>query len=217
MTTTKATRPGNRKSLELVSNLISFLLHPLFMPTLLTIALCYLHRSGFAGISGGQKWIWIANVALNTIFFPALAVILMKFLGFISSIKMPDKKDRIIPLMASMIFYFWVYQIFKNIDAPLVLRVLLLGNFWGIILVFLINIFMKVSMHTAAAGSMIGIGLVLMFHGQFNFLIPLMIALVLAGLIGSARLFLKAHSGKEVWLGYLVGIVVQVGAFLFLR
>lgn len=203
--------------MTLVSNLVSFLFHPLFMPTLVTIAICYLHRSGFAGISGGQKWIWIANVALNTIFFPAVAVILMKALGFIGSIKMPDKKDRIIPLMASMIFYFWVYQIFKNIEAPLILKVLLLGNFWGLILVFLINIFMKVSMHTAAAGSMIGIGVVLMFHGQFNFLIPLMLALILSGLIGSARLYLNAHTGKEIWLGYVVGILVQVAAFLFLR
>jgi hypothetical protein len=77
----------------------------------------------------------------------------MKPLGFISSYKMPTARERTIPLMATMIFYFWISHVFNNMAGavPQVLKVLLLGNFWGIIVVFIVNIFTRVSMHTSAA------------------------------------------------------------------
>jgi membrane-associated phospholipid phosphatase len=42
------------------------------------------------------------------------------------------------------------------------------------------------------------------------------IALFFAGLVGTARLLLKAHSLNEVCLGYLIGILSQLIAFSFL-
>ena len=41
-----------------------------------------------------------------------------------------------------MIYYFWVSHVFNSMPGvvvPLVLKVLLLGNFWGIIVLFIIN------------------------------------------------------------------------------
>ena len=85
---------------------------------------------------------------------------------------MKDSKERIIPLMISMIFYFWTYWVFKNLDSVFILRVMLLGNFWGIILLFLINIFLKISMHAMAIGGMLGIIIVLMLLSPVNMNIP---------------------------------------------
>lgn len=197
--------------------IISYLLHPLFVPVLLVYAIYKLAPVNFAHVPEEIRWRWLAMVAINTLLLPLLCVLLLKALGFIESIRMHRLKDRVIPLIASMIFYFWAYQVAKGTDMPFILNVLLLGNFWGIILVFMVSIFYKVSMHTAASGSILGIVIVLMIINPINMQLPLFAALLIAGLTGTARLALNAHTPAEVWLGYAIGVAVQMGAYFYLN
>ncbi len=83
-------------------------------------------------------------------------------------------------------------------------------------MIFMVNIFVKVSMHTTAAGGMLGLVIVLMIISPVNMAVPLFIALLIAGLVGTARLLLGAHKRGDVWLGYLIGIIVQVAAYFYL-
>ncbi len=110
-----------------------------------------------------------------------------------------------------------IYLVVKNGQAPLTIRVLILGAFWGVIVVFIANIFTKVSMHTAAAGGVLGIVLVVMMVSHINLFLPLLLALLIGGLIGTARIVLQAHRPSEVWLGYLIGVLVQLAAYWYLK
>lgn len=205
------------KGLRGPSRVVSYIFHPVFMPTIMAILVSYLNRSAFAALDMPHRMQLLGNIALNTIFFPILSTLLLKALGFIKSIQMHESKDRIIPLIATMIFYFWAYLIMKNVQAPLSLRVLMLGAFWGVIAVFIANIFIKISMHTAAAGGVLGIVLVVMMISHINLFLPLLVALLIGGIIGTARMVLQAHKPSEVWLGYLVGVVVQLAAYWYLK
>lgn len=216
MTQEQTARRERKTGLQIWATIISYVFHPVFMPSVMAFVLYKLMPTSFAGINAFTFGKIMLPIILNTLFFPLVATALIKAVGFIDSIKMENPKDRIIPLIATMIFYFWAYNVFKNIDAPLILRVLLLGSFWGIIVLFMINIFFKISMHTTAAGGAVGIMIVLIMVSPVNMILPFFIALLVAGLIGTARLLLKAHSSGEVWLGYIVGILVQVGAYWYL-
>lgn len=205
------------RGLRFPAKVISYIFHPLFMPFLTALAVLFLNKFSFIGLDDPFKKQLLANIGLNTIFFPLICTLLLKALGFIESIQMHTSKDRIIPLIATMIFYFWCYQIMKNLQAPLSFRVLLLGYFWGVIVVFIANIFVKISMHTAAAGGLLGMILVVMMIGKINLIMPLLAVLLLGGIIGTARMVLKAHKPREVWLGYFAGVVVQVAAYWWLK
>lgn len=204
------------KLLNVLAMVVSYLFHPVFMPSVMTVVLYNLAPTSFAGIDKANFGKMLLTIIINTLFFPLVATLLIKATGFIESIHMRTAKDRIIPLLASMIFYFWAYNVFKNIEAPHILRVLLLGSFWGVIAVFMVNIFVKISMHTAAAGSMLGILMVLMFSSPVNMVLPFFLALIIAGIIGTVRMIVGAHNNAEIWLGYIVGILVQVGAYWYL-
>lgn len=204
------------KGLRTPSRIVSYIFHPIFMPTIMAIAVLFLDRSAFAGMEPGNKVRLVINIALNTAFFPLLSVLLLKALNFIESIQMHKAKDRIIPLIATMVFYFWAYLVMKGVAAPLSLRVLTLGSFWGIIVVFIANIFIKISMHTAAAGGVLGIVIVVMMISHINLFVPLLVALLAGGVIGTARMVLQAHRPSEVWLGYLAGVLVQLAAYWYL-
>lgn len=206
------------KALRVLAEIISYVFHPIFMPLVMSVVLWKLQPSVFAPFIATTKT-WLLIIAISTLFFPLFTIFLMKQLDFLSSYKMPTAKDRIAPLLAIMIFYFWISHVFNSVPGavPLILKVLFLGNLWGLVVVFIVNIFTKISMHTSVAGGMIGIIIVLMKIGPGNMLLPLFVAIILAGIMGTARMILGAHQRGDIWLGYIIGILVQIGAYFYMR
>lgn len=211
---------------------ISFILHPIFLPTLLCVALYYLTPAAFADIARlptlrgvSMLWIRLISLVLITVFFPLLAIVLMKALGFIKSIYMRDPKERIIPLIATMTFFFWAYLVYSHplkmgdhiYTVPPLVPVILFGSFLIIVAIFMVNIFFKISMHATAAGGAIAFGLILLLTAPANMLIPFFLFVIVAGIIGSSRLLLNEHRPSEVWFGYLLGFIVQMVAWFYLR
>ncbi|MBX9449307.1 MAG: hypothetical protein KL787_06160 [Taibaiella sp.] len=207
----------NKKGLKIPARIISILFHPIFVTFGTAMLIYWLQKPAYISVQNAYP-LWIGFLFLNLVMFPLVATLLMKALGFISSITMKNPKDRIIPLIATMIFYFWAYNVAKNIspEVPLYMRVYLLGSFWGIIMIFLINIFFKVSMHTTAIASTVGILIMMILQLKIDILWIIIASIVLAGLVGTARLILKEHLPFELVLGYITGFLVQVGAYYFL-
>jgi hypothetical protein len=210
--------------LYLSARLISYVFHPVFMPVLLSVILWRLMPAAFAGITPQKLTFGLISLISTTIFFPLITVAMLKALGFIRSIHMRVARDRIIPLIATMTFYFWAQQVFghsfkiedRELYWPLIIRILLLGAFWGIILLFIGSIFFKISMHTTAAGGAIGIMIVLLFLSPINMLTALLATIIIGGIVGTARLVLREHTIPELWIGYAIGIIVQLGAWAYL-
>ncbi len=202
--------------LRILANIVSFVFHPVFMPTVLTCLLYILAPSNFAGIEEKKLSMYIFIIANITLFYPLLITFLLKRLGFIQSYYMTDQKDRIIPFISTTIMYFWVYWVFRNTGTPFILRLMLLGNLWGIVVLFILNIFFKISMHTSAAGGFLGVMIVLLLTNPVNMMLPLFISLIVCGMIGTARLLLGAHKPGEIWWGYAIGILAQVAAYIYI-
>ena len=217
------------KILVVLAHIVSFICHPVFFPLVMAVVLYKLSPVTFITYQPKQIGLWFLNIGFTAVFFPLFSILLMKPLGFISSYHMPTARERTIPLMASMIFYFWVSHVFNSMGIPttlnpnpgavppLIFKVLLLGNFWGVIIVFLVNIFTKISMHTSTAGAMVGILIVLMITSSVDMTIPLLVGIGIAGVIGTARMILGAHQRGDIWLGYIIGILVQLAAYLYMK
>lgn len=215
-TSSPASTIRKNRALTIPATIISYILHPVFLPLLTVIALYVLAPSEFAGISASKFKLILLPFIINYILFPLLSVALLKAVGFIDSIQLRTSRERIIPLIMIMIFYFWMNHVTKNQHYPFIIHVLTLGNFIGIIVVFLLNIFMKISLHASGGGMLIGIMLVLMFTSPVNMAFPFFLGLFVAGIIGTARMILGAHNSQEIYLGYAAGIVSQLIAWWYL-
>lgn len=203
----------------LIPKFISFILHPALIPTMVALVIVgILEKEAVSYFTSKDVYSWIINIFISTFFFPVLFVFLLKALKFIPSIQLRTQKSRIVPLIGIMVFYFWVNEVFRNIEASnFYLRIFILACFWNIIAVFISNIFLKVSLHTSAMGGAIGLfGIYLFLNPNLNSLMVMITALFLAGIVGTSRLFLKAHNGKELWIGYIIGGLIQVAAYIFL-
>jgi len=206
---------SEQKSLsQKVSGFISILLHPVFVPSLLFGWLFFMNPELFFGLTEKQRGLWFITVAYTTITFPLLTAVLLWKLKFIESIHMRELKERYGVLIASMLFYFWVYWVFhKQFQAHVLIQTLLLGVFLTCVLVFLASILYKISMHTAAWGSATVFAAILTFESLPAAPILLVCVILLAGIVGTARLQLKAHSPQEIYSGYMAGLVAQILAY----
>lgn len=191
--------------------LFSYLFHPIFIPLYVTLFLLFVHPSAFAGFSFIEKKKTILIVALNLVFFPLISVGLLKAVGFIDSIFLRTQKDRIIPYIASGIFFFWAYTVFKEQPRfPLVLTSYVFGIFLASSAALLANIYFKISMHAIGMGGWLGIFCIICFSNSMLMTWPLAIVLCLTGLVCSARLLLNHHKPFDIYGGLVVGMASQI-------
>ncbi|UEG50653.1 hypothetical protein LK994_04100 [Ferruginibacter lapsinanis] len=206
-------RPANTDSPVIVralAHFFSYVFHPLFIPLYVTYFLTFVHPSYFAGFAPQQKTWLLIRVAYIMIFFPLLTVLLLKGLGFINSILLKTQKDRIIPYIACGIFFFWSYQVFKNQhQIPLILTSFSFAVFLSSSAALMANIYFKISMHAIGMGGVIGLFLVIMQQNTMLMTVPLTVALLITGIVCTARLLISNHTNKEIYIGLLMGIVCQ--------
>ncbi|MGB8192987.1 MAG: hypothetical protein WCF67_13750 [Chitinophagaceae bacterium] len=196
---------------RLMAHVVSFIFHPLFIPAYVTAFLIYLHPYAFAGFDDRMKMMRLLSVLVSTTLLPAFSVFLLWRLDFISSIYLRTQRERIIPYAIALLFYFWVWYVFRNLsDSPLAIKDFLLGVFLAVCGCWLANIVFKISMHGAAVGGMAMFMLLQSIKDPVMGGTYLAIALVITGIVCTARLILGGHSRPEVYLGLLIGALAQV-------
>ena len=145
-----------------------------------------------------------------------VSVLLMKALGFINSIFLRTQRDRIIPYVVCMIYYWWIwYVMFNRTELPHELTILTLAIFLASIGGLMANISMKVSMHAMAAGIMVAFVIMLGFSQDISFGIYISLAILLSGIICTSRFIAGDHTAKEIYGGLLIGILCLVLAIKF--
>lgn len=211
------TPPPQPLFLRVPAFLFSVILHPLFIPVMGVAFLAYIQQGYFTGISDRDKSMIILRVAVNTIFFPFITVLLLRGIGFIKSIYLKSQKERIIPYVATNIFYFWMFLVFKNQpEVPAKVTSFILGVFLSSSAALVLNSFFKISMHALGMGALCGLLLIITYTGNpYNTFLPLLIVFLLTGIVGSSRLILNSHNLSDIYGGVLVAILCQVIAYIF--
>jgi len=193
------------------AKVFSYIFHPLFISLYATWYLVFVHHNYFAGFGEKAKTWVMLRVLLNMVFFPSVTVLLLKGVGFIDSIFLKKQKDRIIPYMASGIFFFWMYLVFKNQpEVPKILTTFSFGVFLAASVALLANIYFKISMHALGCGGMLGLMIVVLNTNMSSpFTIPFIIAVFITGLVCTSRLIVSDHDQKDIYMGLLFGGLSQ--------
>mgnify|MGYP000123653553 CR=1 FL=1 len=204
------------KVVKYVAHLLSYVLHPLFIPTYFFLFLMQVLPFEFVGISEWQLKMRLFSVAWLTAFFPAFAVFLLWRLKLSDSIFLRTQKERIIPYVITMFFYWWMYYLSRNFtDQPIALKFFYLGIFVASAIGMTVNNFMKVSLHAMGiAGLTTAVILVSVFY-PVNNAVWVLLAILLTALVISARLVVSDHTKKELIVGLLIGVVTQVAAYMW--
>ncbi len=214
-----ATLTGSQPNASLVripAHIISYIFHPLFIPSYVTAFLLYIHPYAFVGLDSKQKLFRLLTVVFSTAFLPAFSVLLMYALKLISSIYLRTQKDRIIPYAAAMVYYFWAWYVAKNIpDNPGYFVQFMLGTFLAVCAGWLYNIYIKISMHAIAMGGVMAFFLMqVLLRMEDSTGLYFSISVLIAGLVCTSRLIVSDHTQREIYGGLFVGALCQVIALI---
>ena len=193
--------------MKTLAKLVSALLHPLCMP-LLTLAMM-LSEDGYLKHRMGLFSYLFVLLLINTL-APAVSLWMLQRRGFISDLDIRSRKERPWPFLLVLAYYTMAYLLVLNstaVEVPLFYRQVLLSLVVSIGIAWLITLRRKVSMHMLAQGGTLAVYIhVALQNGLWS--MGWVTALVLsAGLVGWSRLTLGAHTPREVYAGYTIGVV----------
>jgi nitrate reductase NapE component len=198
------------------ANFFSYIFHPAFIPIYVIAFLVYIHPSYFSGFSQRAKLQTVLISIINLVAFPLLTVALLRAVGFIDSIFLRTRKDRIIPYMACGIFFFWAYTVFKKQEMyPPIMSTFILGVFLAASAGLIANIYFKISMHAMGVGGVVGIFWVIAKENSMLMTWPLALAILITGIVCTSRMLVSNHTQKDIYIGLFVGFACQlVAAFV---
>ena len=197
--------------MRIVAQIISTILHPVIMPTLAVFYLTWTNPFLF-----NNSWYLILITAINTFVFPVLATLLMRATGLIQSLELKTRNERIAVFIAVMVFYTWSVVLFYRLEGyPETIGDIAFGATAGLTFAFLNIIFdNKISLHTIGVGGLAAIALFSAHIATHRTDWAFALVIVVAGLIGSSRLILNAHTPRQVLHGYLTGFLCTAIALI---
>jgi len=192
---------------------LSFILHPVFMPLIGVLVIFSMSHLAFLPIESKRAILYL--VAIITIFFPLAIIPILYFQRVITGVEISSNRERILPMFLTSVFYYFCYYILHKYSAPLFLQQYMLAVFVCVLLASLINIGWKISLHMIGIGGIIGLlsALTHLYGMHVNWI--LMLAVLIAGIIGTARLSLDEHNSTQIYSGFMMGYVINFGIIVF--
>jgi len=186
----------------------SFIFHPIFMP-LLGLGLYFWKSPKY--FSPEVIRLKFFSIFILTIALPFLFYSILKTLGKAQSIFLKSSKERIIPLIINaMIILIIIKKILPShqiIELYYFFVGALISNLSCLILAILRY---KASIHMIAISGVLSFLIALALHFRLNIIENLAILSIITGAVGSSRLILNAHTGKEIFIGTLIGLMPQL-------
>lgn len=142
-----------------------------------------------------------------TIVLPLLGIAAYRKLSGLRRHQMTRRELRFVPYIITIVSYTCCLALLQGIHIPHFMISVLAGALVTEVVCAVVNRWMRISTHAAAAGAMNGALLAFSFLFSFNPTWWLCLTLFVAGLVGSSRLILRQHSLKEVNYGLLAGFL----------
>lgn len=194
------------------SKIISTIFHPINFPVIGSL-LYFILLPKYLYIE--QEKLFLIVILIGAYLFPLVLVFLLKQFKMINTYHMETIEERKFPMVLfislTLIIGNWL---FKS-GAVVLLSLFFLGYTLGLVTAYLfLHAKIKLSLHTAAISGLITFLTIFSFYYKINLIVLIIVFILIAGIVASARLQLKAHKANEIYLGFFLGIITQIIPFI---
>ena len=187
---------------------MSMIFTPFYLPIVGLIALFIFSYMSLLPMM--YKLVMLAMVYLLTVVAPSLLIHLYRLCQGWTSHELGRKERRLVPYIISIVCYFACFFWMEYRNTPRVISIIVVVALTIQMVCALINVWWKISTHTAAIGGVAGGLISYSIAFSFNPLWWLCFVLILAGAVGTARMILRQHSLSQVIGGFLVGAACAI-------
>ena len=190
------------------SKFLSYVLHPLIIPTLATAALLMRPDLYSIVLPLWLKLWYISVVFAFTWLIPAAAVFILLRVNAIYSIEMSHRGERTIPLLIASTSYMALMFFVRPTNIPPLFLYVVYSATFALLAGLLINMVYKISLHTLGWGAITATLISISLRLGLPMLTLISVSILLAGLAGYARLKENAHNQTQVYMGYIAGAAI---------
>jgi hypothetical protein len=191
-------------ALKKTARIISVAFHPLLMP-LYGMMIIFTAPTFFWYVPLRIKLTLLLIVMTDTILIPVSLLPFFMHRNIIRSWFLETRKERIAPLITVSICYIVTSYIFVSLQIPIFIKAYIFSATFVVICVTVINIWWRISVHSVAAGALLGVVFMLSFVMGVSLTWFILPVLLVTGMILTSRLFLNSHNSLEVYSGFLCG------------
>ncbi|MBU2525875.1 MAG: hypothetical protein KKC03_04660 [Bacteroidetes bacterium] len=196
-----------------IALLISYVFHPLFVP--FYGLLIFLKTTTFLLDFGLQYQIG-KLVLMLTVLFPVVLFLFIKNRKLADDVFLAKTEQRKIPLLFNLallsLLIFRLYIFPELIELRMFFYGLLISNLLAFIFLYLKT---KVSLHTLYLSNVFFYLLSFSIFTQAESRIWLVLSLLVMGLVGSCRMYLKAHRFDEIVWGFVLPLATHLALYVF--
>ena len=195
-----------------VAPLISYLFHPLLMPSL---GLLILLNSGtyLSLLDPAAKRAIMFVMALGTLVFPLMMLPILQYRKLAFKSGESTREERLVPQIIILALYIITLVYFRRLPLSQAIQAFVVSVNLTLFLVIIVNLRFRISEHAAALGGICGLILALIFLYETPLEGLLMLSFLASGITGSARMAL-GNSWGEVLIGFILGLGVVLVTIL---
>jgi hypothetical protein len=158
-----------------------------------------------------QKYLILLQIGVVTILIPIAFFCFLRSFEKVENVMVPDLSQRKIPLLfQGMILYLLLSNTIKENILPELYFYLLGGLVSTFILLLLLFLKVKASIHLVGISALTVFVGALSLHFEVNVIYSIAVLVLLNGLVATSRLELKAHTYKEILIGFFTGFLPQL-------
>jgi hypothetical protein len=159
-------------------------------------------------LTSDKKLTILGLIFTVTYLIPLLILILFRKLKIIKSYETYSIKERKLPVGLMIILFYLLGNTIDNIGS---LGLLFYATSLGLLLIYLLFFLnIKASVHLLSLGLLLGFFMVLSNVYSHSYILLIILIFILSGILGSARLHLKAHTTREIYIGFFVGLIAPL-------
>lgn len=186
----------------------AYLFHPLLMPILGVLLYFYTTPRFVEPELFRAK---LMAVFIITLMIPIVTFFLLKNLGVVSSIHLPETKERKLPLMIQCILLLLIIKmVFDPYNNPELYYFFVAVLFSALTALILVFFKVKASLHQIGIAGVTMFLIALSIHFKVNLLLWIIFFVFANGWVASSRLQSGAHTLPELTIGFFVGLVPQL-------
>ena len=156
------------------------------------------------------KLIVLGVVYCFTILMPTLTIFLFRKINGFSPEDLGERKRRFMPFLLTITSYVFCLVMMHRLNIPWYMTGIILAALIMMVICIVVNLKWKLSEHMAGVGVIVG-GLV-SFSALFGYnpVWWLCLFILIAGVLGTARIILQHHTLGEVLVGFAVGLICSL-------
>jgi hypothetical protein len=197
--------------LKKILPLFSYLFHPIFVPLLGTVFYVLLDS---IYLTTAQYLLLFLQITIITFLLPIAFFYLLRTFGKIDSVMLSEISHRKIPLLLHIMLLTVLINKSITLDRFPLLYCFFLGGIMSAVLAFLLLYAkIKASIHMIGMSALTVFIIGLSIKNEVNTVSLVAFFVIINGLVASSRLVMKAHTNKELLIGFVCGTLPQLGLF----